>query len=410
MRTLWFRISGILLLLCLSLSAMAVEPATGKVPVAALLASWFPGSHPDVILGRILRTYTLDGKGEPSNLQLVSIYLDRPQNGDITEKLAAEYNVKICKTMEEALTLGTGKLAVGGVVICTEWADYPASPLGATMYPHRLMFDEVVKVFKASGKVAPVFVDKHIAYNWEDSAYIINTAKKMKIPLMAGSSVPVSWRVPEVDVKRNAKLKEIVGISYHTLDGYSFHGLEMLQCLAERRKGGETGVKSVQCLTGQAVWDAAGKGYDPELLADALASHQPPLTLEKVKAAVKEPVVYLITYQDGLRAELFTLNGAVGNWASAWRYADGKKAATLFLLDESPKMLHFYGLMKGIEGMILTGKPSWPADRTLVTSGILDAALISKDENGRVVKTPYMAKLKYKSMWDWKQPDGLPGK
>ncbi|MHB9110468.1 MAG: hypothetical protein ACYDCO_25740 [Armatimonadota bacterium] len=413
MRALWFRLGLMIAVwLALGLAAVAAEQAApAKKPVAALLASWFPNSHPEVLIGRVLRTYSMDGKGEPSQLQIASVYLDRPQKGDFTDKLAAEFNFPVCKTIEEALTLGTGKLAVGGVFLCTEWADYPKDPRGATLYPHRQMFDEVVKVFKASGQVVPVFVDKHLAHNWEDSWYIYKTAKEMKIPLMAGSTMPVSWRIPATDVKRDARLKEILVTSYHTLDAYGFHGLEILQCLAERRKGGETGIASVQALKGDAVWEAAGTEYDPELLADALQRNVPPLTIEDVKKKEKSPVLFIIKYKDGTRGVMFGLNYTILHWSAAWRYADNSKDSTIFWLHEEYPFATFTAQMKGLEAMYLTGTPTWPAERTLLASGILDAGLNSLTENGRLVKTPYMAKIKYKATFDWSQPaDPLAGK
>lgn len=404
----------LLLLLGLTSTLCARTPApmpAGEKKVAAVLASWFKYSHPDVLLGRLIKTYSVDGKGEVSRLKLVSVYRDKPSAPDkeLSDTCADEYQFKISNSVEEALTLGTGTLAVDAVFLCTEWADYPVSPTGATMYPHRRLFADVVKVFEASHRVVPVFIDKHIADNWAECNWIYETAKKMMIPLMAGSSVPVSWRRPAVDVKRGARLKEIVGISYHTLDGYAFHGMEMVQCLAERRKGGETGIKSVQCLSDQAVWDAAGKLYDPALLLAALARLSTPVPdMDQVKIRVQHPVLFVMDYYDGLRVNLFTLNGVVGEWAAAWRYQDGLLESTLFWLDDSPRMMHFANLMHGIEQMYLTGKPSWPAERTLLTSGALDALLISRKDGGIPVKTPYL-RIKYSCRnWAWSQPADPP--
>ena len=115
-----------------------------------------------------------------------------------------------------------------------EHGQYPKNATDNTIFPERRLFNEVQKVFRKIVQVAPVFVDKHLADNWADSKWLHDTAKELKIPLMAGSSLPVLWRYPPVDVKRGAKLKEIVAVSYHTLDAYGFHALEMVQCLAER--------------------------------------------------------------------------------------------------------------------------------------------------------------------------------
>jgi len=417
MQTSWLRAGGMMLVLLYGIIAGMAAPETdARLSVAVLAASWFPNSHPDAIAGRILRTYSMDGTGIASELRIASLYNDRPQQGDISQQLAADYHIRLCPTIEDALTLGTGKLAVGGVILCTEWADYPRSPLGQIMYPHRQMFDAIVKVYQASGKVAPIFIDKHLADTWEDSKYIYDTAKRMGIPLMAGSSVPVGWRVPPIEINANVPLKEMVGISMPPLDGYGFHGLEAMQTLAERRKGGETGVTSVQCLEGPAVWEAAGTLYDPELLADALAVNHPALTLDQVKQRVKDPVLFIIHYSDGLRAEMFTLPGAANHWTAAWRYRNGVKAATMFGLDNAPRqltmpdgrdqpprlrLLHHGLQMRGVEDMFLTGKPAWPVERSLLTSGILDRALVSKAEHGRVVETPEMSAIHYDAYWRW---------
>jgi hypothetical protein len=275
------------------------------------------------------------------------------------------------------------------------------------IYPHRRLFNECVKVFKTSGRVVPVFIDKHLADNWPDSKWIYDTAKQMHIPMMAGSSLPPSMLAGEANVEPGAELKEIVGISYHTLTTYGFHGVEMVQQLAERRKGGESGVKQVRCITGEAVWEAAGKDYDPELFAAALEKAEPHLPKNKtLHQAVREPILFVVDYNDGLRANLFTLNGAVLGWSSAWRYRDGRVAATLVGGEYHFGRLRFDWQMAGVEDMMLTGKPSWPVDRTLFSSGILDAACISKRDRGRLVPTPYM-NLSYQSDISWRPPEAL---
>ncbi len=376
--------------------------------VAGIIGDWRKYSHPDVILSRILKGYRLDGKGEYPELKLVSVYRDTPSEKDLCDQLSREYQFSICETVEEALTLGTESLAVDGVFIITEHGRYPVSETGQILRPNRKLFEKVVDVFKKSNRVVPVFIDKHIATYWEDIRWIYETAEKMKIPLMAGSSVPVSWRYPPVDVDKHSKLKEIVGISFLTLDGSGFHGLEMIQCLAEQRKGGETGIKSVQCITGEDVWKE-GKIFDKNLLdmaAERLGRKIP--EGKTIKDIVVEPVLFVIDYYDGLRACLFTLNGFANQWTAAWKYADGKIQSTLFKLDNNlSTLMHSAHQMKGVEKMILTGKPSWPVERTVLTSGALDALLKSKSQGGKVIITPYL-KIGYKSFWRWQQPPGSP--
>jgi hypothetical protein len=229
---------------------------------------------------------------------------------------------------------------------------------------------------------------------------------------MAGSSLPVLWRYPPVDTKRGAKLKEIVAVSYHTLDAYGYHALEMLQCLAERRAGGETGVKQVRTLTGDAVWNAMDNGrFDQALLQDALKRlKRSPITTQPnkpLKQLVKDPVLFVVEYLDGLRAYILTLNGAVNEWGVAWKTVNGQKKSTTFWTQEARPYMHFTYLVKGTEKMFHSGQPTWPAERTLMTSALLDALLISKSKNGAIIPTPYL-NFKYTTDWNWKQPPPPP--
>ncbi|MDA1053930.1 MAG: hypothetical protein O3C40_26060 [Planctomycetota bacterium] len=399
-------------LLAVLLLAIGSTQAADKIPqVAGITTEYRHNAHADMFFTRLLKTDTLDGKGRAPSLQLASIHTDQVPANDISRKFASEYSVPLYPTIKESLTLGTGKLAVDGVLLIAEHGNYPESDTGQFVFPKRRMFAEVVETFRATGRVVPVFHDKHLADNWEDAKWIYDQAREMKIPMMAGSSLPVSWRYPPADVRRGAKLKEIVAVSFHRLDTYGFHALEAVQSLAERRSGGETGIKSVQCITGPAVWEAAGQGvYDRSLLEDALSRlKEPSLPAGKrVEDLAREPVLFVIDYRDGLRANVFTLNGAVLEWAAAWKYAEGNEtASTVFWTQELRPFMHFTYLLMGVEQMMQTGQPAWPVERTLLTSGALDALLVSNRDGGKKLDTPWLD-VAYQSQWDWHQPPPPP--
>jgi hypothetical protein len=377
--------------------------------VAALVTVYRHNSHADVIVSRLLQTDTLDGKGKDSPLKLASLYTDQRPADDISRLLSASHRFPIHDTVAGALTLGTGKLAVDGVLLVAEHGDYPASASGNVQYPKRRLWDQMLEVFRASGRVVPVFLDKHLADNWDDAKHIHDTARELKIPLMAGSSVPGTWRHPPADVARGARLAEIVAITYHTTDAYGFHALEAVQSLAEQREGGETGIRSVQCLGGDAVWKAQEDHlFDPEVFAAAW-SRVKHLNGEKpLREAVGKPKLMIVEYGDGLRAYLLELNGAVGEWSAAWRYRDDRRIeATQFWTQEARPAAHFTLLLNGIERMMLTGKPAWNAERTLLTSGALDALLQSYVKGGTRIETPHLG-IAYRPLWRWEEPPPPP--
>ena len=384
--------------------------STPSKNVAAIVTVYRHNSHADVIASRLLQTDTLDGKGKDSPLKLVSLYTDQRPAEDISRLLAASHRFRISETIEDALTLGTGRLAVDGVLLIAEHGDYPKSPTGNTQYPKRRFWEETLKVFRASGRVVPVFVDKHLADNWTDAKFIYDTAHELKVPLMAGSSLPGTWRRPPADVQRGARLREIVAISLPTTDAYGFHTLEFVQALAEQRQGGETGIKAVQSFSGDAVWRAFDeKAFDVELFEAAWQRQSQPQNRGRpVREVVTAPKLLRVEYADGVRVHLLELPGAATEWTAAWRYADdGRVESSQFWTQEGRPAMHFTLLLHGIEQMMLTGKPSWNVERTLLTSGTLDALLRSLKENQRRVETPYLL-LGYQPIWRWTEPPPPP--
>ena len=205
---------------------------------------------------------------------------------------------------------------------------------------------------------------------------------------------------------RGTKLKEIHVVSYHKIDIYGFHALEGMQALIERRAGGETGVAAVQTFTGDDVWSAAGRGvYDRKLLDAALAAmrERPLPPGKRVEDLAKKPVLSVIDYRDGLRACLFTLDGAVEEWATAWKDDHDRVTSLTFVLQEERPFSHFGVLTNAIEQFMLTGKAPWPVERTLLTSGLVDECLISQSEGGARRETPHLG-IKYTTEWNWMMP------
>jgi hypothetical protein len=387
------------------------RPATGQRPrVAALVTSYYLNSHADVLVSRLVQTHTLDGQGEKPGMDLVALYMDQVSDRDLGLAMMKEHGVPVYATIGQALTLGSGRLAVDGVLLIAEHGQYPRSETGQIMYPKRRFFDETIAVFRDSGEVVPLFCDKHLADTWEDARFMVDTARRMGFPMMAGSSLPALWRRPAADIGPGERVDQMVAVSYHTLDAYGFHALEMVQCLVEHRAGGESGIRAVQTRTGEDVWRAGEQGvYDPALLEAALEALPRRLWGNRtIREAVREPVLFSIEHADGLRVHVFTLNGAVGEWAVAWR-PDGQDTplATYFETQEARPFMHFAYQLKGIEQMMQTGRPTWPVERTLLTSGTLDFLLRSKLRGGERIETPELM-IPYRTNWRWESPPPPP--
>jgi hypothetical protein len=168
-----------------------------------------------------------------------------------------------------------------------------------------------------------------------------------------------------------------------------------MQCLMERRKGGETGVKSVQSVTGDEIWQAEKAGRWSKALFDAVVEHSPPPYAGKAprpKVMAKDAVFYLIEYRDGTKATIAMGTGFSHEFSCAVSINGIEKPfAVTFLGEENPPFRHFEHLLRAVEHMLHTGKPAYPVERTLLTTGILDAALHSLAEKNRRLETPQLA-------------------
>ena len=114
-------------------AARAAEPTDlpSAKKIAAIVTIYTHNSHADMIVSRLLQTDTLDGKGKDSPFKLASLYTDQKPEKDISRSLAASHRFRVSPSIEDALTLGTGRLAVDGVLLIAEHGEYPKSAVGS---------------------------------------------------------------------------------------------------------------------------------------------------------------------------------------------------------------------------------------------------------------------------------------
>jgi len=378
-------------LISLATLPLVLRAAPKPLPVAAIITEYRNNSHADVIIGKILEGWKQDGGAGP-NLKLAAMYVDQFPKSDMSRALAKKHNFPITKTIAEAITLGTGKVQVAGVLSIGEHGHYPYTPKTKQhMYPRRRFFDAIADTFKKCGRAVPVFNDKHLAYNWKDAKHMYDRARAMKIPFMAGSSLPVAWRLPAKALPIGAEVEAAMGIGYGGLESYGFHSLETFQCVMERRKGGETGVASVQVVKGNAIWKAhEEKRWSFDLLVAALRGTGVKMARDEIREKLTERApIYLMEYRDGLRGAVALVNGIGRDFGVAFKLrGQAKPFVNQFWLQDGKPYRHFEHLLRAIEPMIHTGKPSYPVERTLLTTGILDRAMHSAAEGGRLYETP----------------------
>ena len=133
------------------------------------------------------------------------------------------------------------------------------------MYPRKRYFDEIVRTFESQGRVLPLLNDKYLAYDWADAKSMADRIRALQIPFACGSTVPLSWQRPPLNLPPAPQFDELLAVSYSDLEEHAYHAIEALQSVAERR--GETGVAAVRYMEGEEVYKIS-----PKLLEAALAS------------------------------------------------------------------------------------------------------------------------------------------
>lgn len=381
--------------------AAALAADNPKKTVAAIVTEYRLRSHADVIVGRILDGYSPNGVRTEPQTRIVSMYTDQIAEKDMSRSLAAKHGFKIYPTVAEALSLGGDKLAVDAVLLIGEHGNYPLNDKRQKMYPRYELFEQIVSVFRKTGRSVPLFSDKHLSYSWDKAKKMYDWSRELGFPFMAGSSIPVTVRVPPLEIPYGAKLDSAVAVGYGDNDAYGFHTLEALQCMVERRAGGETGIAAVEMITGEAVWrwrdGAAGKWSLP-LLEAALATF-PKIRPGRMEDNARRPAVFVLEYADGLKGAVYMLDGHANAFLFASKLANQDRpiASHFGFVEGGRDLPHFDGLTNCIEQMFVTGKPVYPAERTLLTTGAL-AFLFESLGKGRLA-TPAL-KISYRSPRD----------
>jgi hypothetical protein len=186
-------------------------------------------------------------------------------------------------------------------------------------------------------------------------------SRQLKFPLMAGSSIPVTVRVPALSFPLGAPVEEAVGVGYAGLDSYGFHALEGLQCMLERRRGAESGIAAVETLSGADVWrwrDSAQGRWSAPLLDAALGCLRTPRP-GPIEEQAKDATLFRLEYRDGFRAVVYMLGQYIDDIMFAARVkGEPQPQATRFDLTRRA-LPHFDGLVDYIEQFFVTGRPRW---------------------------------------------------
>ena len=384
--------------------------------IAAVVTEYRRYSHAQHILDRYLFGYSWNGRHHVPDIELVSLYTDQQPDGELSRDRSEMFpRMKIYPTIAEALCRGGEKLDVDGVLLIGEHGNYPTNEKGQRLYPRFEFFQQIVDVFRTSNRSVPVFNDKHLSWNWDWARQMVATARELDFPLLAGSSLPVTRRIPQIDMPLGAGVTEALCVAVGGVDGYDIHALEAMQSMVERRRGGETGVEWFEAARGvDAVVKAlaAGSfdqgGWDPRLFRACLCrSHRLVPTREgfnhtlptnkQIEALMRDPenrntpVLYRYQHSDGLKMSMLLIEGVVHDFTFAAQLADQPRPLSLQMFLPPREVCNFFNpLTHATEDLFHQGQAPYPIERTLLTTGLTAAGVESLFQKGRRLKTPHL--------------------
>ena len=362
-------------------------------------------THAQHFADRFLVGYPKEGRWHHPDMKVVSLYVDQKPEGEQSEDRAREFGLTVYPTIAETLRCGGDNIAVDAVLLIGEHGDYPHNEMSQVLYPRYEFFKECVKVFEEDGKSVPIFNDKHLSYSFEKAKEMVDDGYRLNFGVLAGSSLPVTWRLPDVDLPLRCELEDALMVGVGGSDPMDYHALEAMQCMVERRKDGETGVAAVQLIDGEEVWKLGEAGrWSMELLEAALSRSDTPCGLtdedgrtqdmirnEEIYRLVDNPAAYFIEYNDGFKATLLMINGAIRDYCFAGRLKnESVPVSTQFFLTPTPNVTYSACLVSKIEELFETGVAPYPAERTLLVSGTLESCLMSRHQGHVRLETPHL--------------------
>lgn len=251
----------------------------------------------------------------------------------------------------------------------------------------------------------PCFVFGALATNLAAARTVVALAAARQVTLASGTTLPTTWRLPQVDLPVNAPVDEALIVVQGASPLAELHALDGLLPVLEHRAGGEHGVRQVKFLSGRELWRAGDRReWSWPLLSAALSRSDSPqgdtildgrtqdlVGLGLVPKLATNPRGWLIEHTDGVRTTLLALDGVVADFNFAVRLADGNNISAQLLRAPVPAQEHYSQLAATLEDFFRTGTPPWPAQRSLLTAGLLDACRQTTAQPGVWLRTPELS-------------------
>jgi len=368
--------------------------------IAFLLDEFGAASPAQQLLDRFLIGYPRDGAMRKLERSKVSAYL----------AVSAEANFGMRQEEFQLVVASTAEQAVAGadaVVIVSR-------------RPGTLANEAFLRIaLEQAPEGAACFVHGVLANSLASARSFAAKAASRRIALLAGTPLSVTWRLPEMNLPLGTPLTEaLIVVQVNpvaiqatppsppaTLGGAELQALDGLLPVIERRRGGESGIRSVRYLEGKSIWRAGEKSlWSWPLLAAALSrSHTPQgdavldgrtqdlAGLGLVPKLARNPRGWLLDHRDGLRTAILVLDGVVADFNFAVRLQRGDVLSAQLFRAPPPAEHHFSRLAAAMEDFFRDGPRPWPVERNLLIAGLLEIFRKPSSLSGQRVEVPELS-------------------
>ena len=335
------------------------------------------------LLDRFLFGYRRDGAFHKSEGLQVCVALADEARNELLHSRASETNLRLTD-------LATAAHEADALVIV---------PRANAVAPSEA---QLTAAFTHAQRGALVFVFGALAETLAAARTFTTLAAARQITLLAGTALPVTWRLPPVDLPANASVDEALIVVQGPSPLAELQALDGLLPVLARRAGVERGVRQVKFLADRELWRAGERReWSWSLLAAALSRSDSPqgdalvdgrtqdlVGLGLVPQLAKNPRGWLLEHTDGVRTTLLALDGVVADYNFAARLTDGREFSAQLFRAPAPSEEHFSQLAATLENFFRTGEAPWPASRALLTAGLLGACRQAATQPGTWLRTP----------------------
>jgi hypothetical protein len=356
-----------------------------SMTLAVIAEEFAPGTPAQQLLDRFLLGYPRDGEFYRAAEELsIRLYITGGRGNPDVARRVQDHGLVWTDELEHAVTLATAMILVPRSVGAETNNEFIRKTLAAAKTPARC------------------FVHGTLGDSLTAAQAHARLAQAGRVPLLTGSAVGVTWHLPELEIPQDTRFEQALIITQGASPGAEFDGLDGLLPILARRRGGETGMRSVQFFEGAGLWQASKDGlWRESLLAAAISRSDSPqgdpvkdgrtqdlVGLGLVPKLARNPRGWILEHRDGLRSIILVLDGVIADYNFAVQTIDGTLFSAQIFRPPKPRQDQYSRLAVVLEDFFRAGTPPWPIERGLLTAGLLEAMAKAAAQPSTRIETP----------------------